>query len=81
MPEIQKFVVLAVVAVTIVVDANGMESADDAGAEKVIDGDTEPTTVKAEHRIPDEHDAEDVATESNPPLPLPYKSCDEVNVV
>ena len=60
-PEIHKFVELAVVAVIIVVLANGIESAVPAGAEKVMDGETEPTTVKDEHATPDAQDAEEVA--------------------
>ena len=40
-----------------------MESALVAGAENVMDGDTEPTTVNDEHDTPDEHEADEVATE------------------
>ena len=54
--EIHKFVELAVVAVTIVVDANGIESADEADAENVIEGATEPTTVNDEQLMPEESD-------------------------
>src|SRR2546423_877432 len=47
----------------------------------VMDGDTPPTTVKEEQLTPDEHDADEVATERSPPVPFPYRSCEEVNDV
>ena len=62
-PEIHKFVELAVVAVIMVVLANGIESAVPAGAEKVMDGETVPTTVKDEHATPDAQDADEVPTD------------------
>lgn len=60
--EITSAVVEAVVAVSIVVEAKGIESAVPAGAEKVMDG-AAPMTMKEEHRMPDEHEAEEVATD------------------
>ncbi len=41
------------------------------GVERAILGDTEPTTVNAEHESPVPHDADDVATLCNAPVPTP----------
>ncbi len=44
----------------------------------VIDGATEPTTVKEVQETPEEQVAEDVATEVRAPVPFPYTSWEEV---
>ena len=69
--EMVRFVVEAVVAVIMVVEAKGMESAVPAGAENVMDGETVPTTVKEEHAIPDVQEADEVAMERYTPSPPP----------
>lgn len=69
--EMVRLVVDALVAVSMVVEAYGMESAVVRGALKVMPGDTLPTTVNAEQAMPLEQDAEEVATDCRAPEPEP----------
>jgi hypothetical protein len=47
----------------------------------VMDGATLPTTVKAEQEIPEEQDAEEVATEESAAVPLPKRSWPALKVL
>ena len=81
--EMVRFVVDALVAVIAVVDANGMRSADDAGAEKLTVSAFPPTRDPAvpanEMAVPAVTD--EVATFCRAPEPTPYKRFPEVKDV
>ena len=74
MEEMFKFVVDAVVNVTIVVLANGMESAEDAGAEKEMVGEEPTAYPEPVTEIPVPLVKVEVATDESAALPLPYNN-------
>ena len=74
--EMKRLVELAVVAVSMVVEAYGMESAEEAGAEKLIA--SEPPRrerVEESSAMPVPAETVPVATEPIAPVPLPKRTC------